>query len=82
MLEALRTFLASLFEILLNLLGPLLELFAAIFSIDRSLGENSRMGESPLAEEGRRSWRNCAVGCLVLILLGAVVAALAWLWLT
>lgn len=76
MIEFLLSILASLLEALLTIAGPLLEFFFAILSIDNSLGESSRLGESPLAREGRRFWRNCALGFWVLILLGAVAGTL------
>ena len=76
MFESLCALLAAIFEVLLSIAEPLLQFFVGIWTVDSSLSENSRLGESPLAREGRRSWRNCGIGCLVLILLGLIVSAL------
>lgn len=72
MIEFLLSILASLLEALLTIAGPLLEFLFAILSLDNSLGENSRLGESPIAREGRRFWRNFALACTALILVAAL----------
>lgn len=78
MIEALCMLLSSLLAVLLTILEPFLEFFIAIMTMDESLSSRSRLREPPLAKEGRRFWRKCLAGFLVLILLGTATAAAAW----
>ncbi|WP_395741298.1 hypothetical protein [Prosthecobacter sp.] len=78
MIEALLGILAALFEILLAIAEPVITIIFGILSLDESMGENSRLGESPLAREGRRDWRNYTLGCLGLLLLVTAASAFAW----
>ncbi|WP_395742800.1 hypothetical protein [Prosthecobacter sp.] len=78
MLEPICLFLAYLFEVLITIADPLISFFLGILSLDQSLTQNSPLGESPQAREARRSWRNCGLGCLILLLLATFAAGLAW----
>jgi hypothetical protein len=80
MLEPLCHLLAPFFEALLSIAEPLISFFLGILSLDESLTQSSRLGEAPIAREGRRFWRNCGLGCLGLIVLVFVAAALVGLW--
>ncbi|WP_395753602.1 hypothetical protein [Prosthecobacter sp.] len=82
MIEALLAILASLFEFLLAIAEPVISLVLGILSLDQSLGENSRLGESPIAREGRRDWRNCGFGCLFLLFFACIASALGWWFLS
>jgi hypothetical protein len=55
-----------------DLLAAIFDFFSAIGSADKSLSENSRLGESPMGQEARRSWMRLGLGCIVLVLLGAL----------
>lgn len=55
-----------------DLLAAICDFFAAIWSADKSLTENSRLGESPLDREARQSWVRLGLGCIVLVVFGAL----------
>ncbi len=80
MFEPLLAVLASVAEVALTIAEPLGNFVLTVFSMDKSLGENSRMGESPLAHEGRRDWLRGGLGCLVLLLLVSLGGGLVWWW--
>lgn len=81
MFEPLLALAASVLEVVVTIAEPLINFFVAIFSFDKSLSESSRLGESPLACEGRRDWMRPGVGYLVLLLVVAGGGALAlWWW--
>jgi|UniRef100_UPI00378505F1 hypothetical protein len=59
---------------MLDFLHAIFEFFAAIGSADKSLTENSLLGETELNREARRSWMRLGFGCIALVVLGALTA--------
>lgn len=62
---------------LLDLLFALLDCIVSIWSADRSLGENSRLGDTRYGKEARRFWLIWSFGCLGLVVI-AVAGVVAW----
>ncbi|MDI1313928.1 hypothetical protein [Prosthecobacter sp.] len=73
-------FIATLLEAVLSICMKIGEFFDAILHADKSLKENSLIGESEFDRETRRSWRRWGAGILILLILAAITALLAWLW--
>lgn len=63
-----------------DLIAAIVEFFVAIWSTDKSLTENSRVGESEMDREARRSWLRCGVVCLIILVMAIGAAGAAFLW--
>jgi hypothetical protein len=64
---------------MLDFLAAIAEFFAAIWSADKSIKENSIIGESRFDREARGSWVTCGLICLILLLIAAA-GGIAWMW--
>jgi len=64
---------------MLDLLAAIAEFFVTIWSADKSMTENSLLGESRFDREARRSWVTYGLICLMLLLITAA-GGVAWWW--
>ncbi|HRH98408.1 MAG TPA: hypothetical protein PLB55_20870 [Prosthecobacter sp.] len=65
---------------MVDLFATIIEFFSAIWSADKSLTENSTVGESEWDRQARRSWLRWGAGCLILLILAAVAAGASFGW--
>ncbi len=63
-----------------DFIAAILELFVSILSADKSMTENSRVGESEWDRKARESWARYGAVCLILLILLAVGGGAFWLW--
>ncbi len=63
-----------------DFIAAIIELFASILSADKSMTENSRVGESEWDRKARDDWARYGVGCLILLILLALAGGAFWLW--
>lgn len=71
---------AALLEPLIGLCWRIGRLFCFFFRADDAMKENSVVGESEMDREARRSWGRWGAGCLLLLILAAVAAGMAFWW--
>ncbi len=63
-----------------DFIAAILELFSTVLSADKSMTENSRVGESEWDRKARDYWARYGAVCLILLILLAMGGGAFWLW--